>query len=103
MDFAASDLCRRVDNDMFLSTQRIEMPLNIRNERVNELAEKLAAQRRVNKTEAVRIALENELRREAEAVPLWERLRPLRERIAAYPDSGLAADKAFFDELSGDY
>ncbi len=78
------------------------MPLNIRNEQVNQLAEKLAAQKRVNKTEAVRIALENELRRSNEALPLWERLKPLRERIAAYPDSGLAADKAFFDDLSGE-
>ncbi len=79
------------------------MPLNIRNEQVNQLAERLAAQKRVNKTEAVRIALENELRRASEALPLWERLKPLRERIAAYPDSGLEADKAFFDDLSGDY
>jgi antitoxin VapB len=79
------------------------MPLNIRNEQVNQLAERLAAQKRVNKTEAVRIALENELRRASEAVPLWERLKPLRERVAAYPDSGLEADKAFFDDLSGDY
>ena len=78
------------------------MPLNIRNEQVNQLAEKLAAQKRVNKTEAVKIALENELRRASEAVPLWERLKPLRERIAAYPDSGLVADKAFFDDLSGE-
>jgi antitoxin VapB len=78
------------------------MPLNIRNEQVNQLAEKLAAQKRVNKTEAVRIALENELRRTSEALPLWERLKPLRERVAAYPDSGLAADKAFFDDLSGE-
>ena len=79
------------------------MPLNIRSEQVNQLAEKLAAQKRVSKTEAVKIALENELRRVSEAVPLWERLKPLREKIAAYPDSGLAADKAFFDDLSGNY
>jgi antitoxin VapB len=78
------------------------MPLNIRNEQVNQLAEKLAAQKRVSKTEAVRIALENELRRDSEALPLWNRLKPLRERIAAYPDSGLPADKAFFDDLSGE-
>ena len=78
------------------------MPLNIRNEQVNRLAEKLAAQKRVSKTEAVKIALENELRRASEALPLWKRLQPLRERIAAYPDSGLAADKAFFDDLSGE-
>jgi len=79
------------------------MPLNIRSERVNELAERLAARKHVSKTEAVRIALENELRRADEATPLWERLKPLRAKIAAYPDSGRAADKAFFDELSGDY
>lgn len=78
------------------------MPLNIRNEQVNQLAERLAAQKSVNKTEAVRIALENELRRASEMLPLWERLKPLRERVAAYPDSGLAADKEFFDDLSGE-
>jgi antitoxin VapB len=46
------------------------MPLNIRNEAVNELAERLALRKRMNKTDAVRIALENELRRLDEAVPL---------------------------------
>jgi antitoxin VapB len=51
----------------------------------------------------VQLALENELRRADEAVSLWMRLKPLRQKIAAYPDTGLAADKAFFDELSGDY
>ena len=50
----------------------------------------------------MKIALENELRRACEAVPLWQRLKPLREGIAAYPDSGLGADKAFFDDLSGE-
>ena len=46
------------------------MPLNIRNEAVNELAERLAVRQSMNKTAAVRIALENELRRLDEAVPL---------------------------------
>ena len=78
------------------------MPLNIRSEQVNLLAEKLARRRRTNKTEAVRAALENELRRLDEALPLLERLRPLQDRIAARPSTGLAADKAFFDELSGE-
>jgi antitoxin VapB len=79
------------------------MPLNIRSDEVNKLAEKLAARMHLNKTAAVKLALENELRRADDAIPLWERLRPLREKIAAYPDTGLAADKAFFDELAGDY
>ena len=77
------------------------MPLNIRNKLVNQLAERLAARKRVNKTEAVRIALENELRRLDEAMPLRDRLRPLQERVLSRPATGLEADKAFYDELSG--
>jgi antitoxin VapB len=78
------------------------MPLNIRSETVNQLAEKLAARARMNKTEAVRMALENELQRLDEAVPLRERLRPLQGRVLSRPATGLEADKAFYDELSGD-
>jgi antitoxin VapB len=79
----------------------LDMPLNIRNEVVNQLAERLAVRRGTNKTEAVRIALENELRRLDEAVPLRERLRPLQERVLRRPATGLEADKAFYDELRG--
>jgi antitoxin VapB len=79
------------------------MPLNIRSDEVNRLAEKLAARRRVTKTEAVKQALRNELRRIDEAAPLWERLAPLRQKIAGLPDTGLEVDKAFFDEVSGPY
>ena len=78
------------------------MPLNIRSEVVNQLAERLAARTQVNKTNAVRIALENELRRLDEAVPLRDRLRPLQKRVLSRPATGLEADKAFYDELSGD-
>jgi antitoxin VapB len=78
------------------------MPLNIRSETVNQLAAKLAARVRMNKTDAVRMALENELRRIDEAVPLRERLRPLQERVLSRPATGLEADKAFYDELSGE-
>jgi antitoxin VapB len=78
------------------------MPLNIRSEDVNRLAEQLAARRHVNKTEAVKLALENELRRLDQAVPLRERLRPLQTRIQARPATGQEADKAFYDALSGE-
>ncbi|HUY25895.1 MAG TPA: type II toxin-antitoxin system VapB family antitoxin [Candidatus Binataceae bacterium] len=78
------------------------MPLNIRNETVNQLAKKLAARRHINKTDAVKLALENELRRIDQALPLRERLRPMQNRIAARPATGLEADKPFFDELSAD-
>jgi len=78
------------------------VPLNIRNETVNKLAKRLAARKHITKTDAVRMALENEMRRLDEAQPLRERLRPLQNRVLARPATGLEADKAFFDELSGD-
>jgi antitoxin VapB len=78
------------------------MPLNIRSEVVNELADALAARLKTSKTEAVRRALEAELRRTDQHVSLSERIRPLQERVLSRPRTGLKADKAFFDELSGD-
>ena len=78
------------------------MPLNIRNEEVNLLAQKLATRKHMNKTDAVKLALENELRRLDEAVPLRERIRPIQQRVMARPVTGLAADKAFYYELNGD-
>ncbi|CAN7605938.1 type II toxin-antitoxin system VapB family antitoxin [Phyllobacterium sp. LjRoot231] len=79
------------------------MPLNIRNEEVNELATKLAARKHITKTEAVRLALERELQLTDKEVPLLERIKIIQDRLAAYPDTGFKADKAFYDELSGDY
>ena len=76
--------------------------LQIRNRRVVELAARLAANRRTTKTEAVLRALENELARIEGEKSLAERLKPLRERLAAVPRTGLKADKDFYDDLSGD-
>lgn len=83
------------------------MPLNDRDEEVDRLAETLASIARVSKTEAVRMALANELQRRQEsrlsgARPLRERIKPIQDRIAGYPSTGLDADKAFFDDLSGE-
>ncbi len=78
----------------------VRMPLNIRSEEVNRLAETLAARKHINKTDAVKQALENELRRLDQALPLRERLRPLQDRVMARPATGLEADKAFYDDLS---
>lgn len=75
--------------------------LQIRNCRVVELAAKLAASRHSTKTEAVLHALENELARVEGEKTLAERLKPLQDRIAKWPSTGLKVDKAFFDELSG--
>ncbi|MBN4094609.1 MULTISPECIES: type II toxin-antitoxin system VapB family antitoxin [unclassified Methylobacterium] len=77
------------------------MPLNIRSEEVNRLAEKLASRAGVSKTEAVRLALANELaRRDAEREIFLERVTQIQERLASYPSTGLKADKAFYDSLN---
>ena len=47
-------------------------------------------------------ALENEFARIEGEKSLAERLKPLQERIAAVPRTGLEADKDFYDDLSGD-
>ena len=78
------------------------MPLNIRNEEANRLAEQLAAIKHVTKTDAVVHALKEELRRTMASVPLLEQIKILQDRILAYPSTGKDADKAFFDSLSGD-
>jgi len=83
--------------------------LQIRNPRVVELAAKLAAVRRSTKTEAVLRALETEFARidgdKAGARPaktLAERIKPLQDCVMSRPATGLEADKAFYDDLSGD-
>ena len=77
------------------------MPLNIRNEDINQLAQKLAAREHINKSDAVKLALENELRRMDEIMPLRERVRALQDRVLARPATGRDADKAFYDDLAG--
>ena len=76
--------------------------LQIRSDYVNKMAERLAGLKRLTKTDAVKLALENELRRIEEEKPLLERLSPIMDRIAARPATGLMADKAFYDDLSGE-
>ena len=61
---------------------------------MNRLADKLASVARVSKTGAVKIALVDALERRESELSLPERLRPIRERIAAYPDTGLEAHQA---------
>lgn len=92
----------RVDYIVLTPTRKPTLPLNIRNEDVNRLAEKLAARTHSSKTDAVKLALQNELRRLDEAISLRDRLRPLQDRVLARPATGLEADKAFYDEINGD-
>ncbi|MFI4974629.1 MAG: type II toxin-antitoxin system VapB family antitoxin [Caulobacterales bacterium] len=78
------------------------MPFHIRDPETDNLVRELARKRSVGLTEAVKLAVTAELRRDAEKVPLRERIRPLQAEVAAWPRTGRKADKAFFDHLSGD-
>jgi antitoxin VapB len=77
------------------------MPLYIKNDDVDKLAEKLATSRRQSKTEVVRQALLREIEREAGGELLVERGlaygRALRARAGT--DRGPPADKEFIDSL----
>lgn len=76
------------------------MALNIRSREVDDLATRLATRLGTTKTEAVRLALANEIARAEPAPPLAERVRAIQERVAARGRTGLEADKAFYDSLS---
>jgi antitoxin VapB len=78
------------------------MPLNIRDGETNRLAKRLAVRLHSTKTAAVRHALRNELERVEQRIPLRQRLHDLQRRVMSRPATGLEADKAFYDSLSGD-
>ena len=78
------------------------MSLDTETEIVSRLADRLAEIKHVSRAEAIKGALENELARVDERLPLRERLRPLQERVLARPATGREADKAFYDSLYDD-
>ncbi len=80
------------------------MSFVIEDETTVSLVAELAAATGVTKPEAVRRAVEAELDRfkaPSSDRPLRERFAELRARHPLPPPTGLPADKAFFDELSG--
>lgn len=77
------------------------MAFHVRDPKTDGLVRRLAAKKGVGITDAIRLAVENELEREEQKLSLWERTADIRARIASHPDTGLKADKAFFDEMWG--
>lgn len=77
------------------------MPFHVRDEETDRLVRKLARAKGVGLTDAVKLAIRNELRREVEVIPLRDRLRKITASLASYRPSGKRAKKKFFDELSG--
>jgi antitoxin VapB len=78
------------------------MAFHVRDKETDELVRELARKRQVGLTEAVKLAVGAELRRDIKATPMLERIRAICAEVGERPKTGLKADKAFFDELSGD-
>lgn len=84
------------------------MAFHIRDPETDRIVRALAAKTGATLTDAVRQAAEEKLARvernaeKTDLRPLRERIRDIQERVAAHGKTGLKADKAFFDWLSGD-
>jgi antitoxin VapB len=77
------------------------MPLYIKDDATARLVDQLAKMRGISKQDAVKIAVQGELDRAAQAVPLRDRMAAWRAQHPMPPATGEVADKAFYDDLSG--
>jgi antitoxin VapB len=75
------------------------VPLHIRDEMTSQLVRSLAKRRGIGLTEAVKLAVENEPRREHDASPMIDRIAAIRKSVLLLRPTGETADKAFFDSL----
>lgn len=79
------------------------MAFHVRDRETDAMVRELASKKGVGLTEAVRLAVKAELgRRDTNADERLRRMRAVADKIARRPRTGLKADKAFFDEMSGD-
>ena len=77
------------------------MTLSIRDKTTDKLVRALAEKKRLGLTEAVRLAVTNELDRTEQEAPLRDRIAAIRRSVIARGRTGEVADKAFFDDLGG--
>ena len=79
------------------------MAFHVRDAATDKAVRQLAKLKGKTLTDTIREAVEREYDRVRSEIPLIERLKPIQEEFAALrKPGGLPADKAFFDELSGD-
>ena len=79
------------------------MAFHIRDASTDQAVRRLARLKGKSLTETVREAVEQEYAALTSTPPILERLKPLQQRFAAMRrPGGQPADKAFFDELSGE-
>ena len=77
------------------------MAFHIRDAEADVQVRRLARERGLGITDAVKLAVANELAR-GEAARMVERIGDIQRDIAAKRRARVTVDKAFFDELSGD-
>lgn len=80
------------------------MAFHVRDPATDLAVRQLAKIKGKSLTDTIRDAVEKEYERERRKVPLIERLKPIQDAFAAMSKpGGKPADKAFFDELSGEF
>jgi antitoxin VapB len=78
------------------------MPHYIKDDETARLVDQLAKMRGLSKQDAVKLAVQAELDRVVNLIPLRDRFAAVRAERPLPPPTGEQADKAFFDDLSGD-
>jgi antitoxin VapB len=78
------------------------MPLHVRDPETTAVVRRLAAERRISLTQAVRTACLEALDRDRAAKPIADRVAPILARLDALPDTGRKVDKSFFDAEWGE-
>lgn len=79
------------------------MAFHVRDAATDLAVRRLAKLKGKTLTDTIRDAVENEYARARSEISLIERLKPIQEELKALSKpGGLPADKAFFDELSGE-
>lgn len=79
------------------------MAFHVRDRATDTAVRRLAKLKGKTLTETIREAVEHEYERSSATIPLIERLKPIQEQLRSLSKpGGLPADKAFFDELSGE-
>jgi antitoxin VapB len=80
------------------------MAFHVRDETTDKPVRRLAELKGKTLTVTIREAVEHEYERVHSEIPLIERLKPIQQELKRLSKpGGLPADKAFFDELSGDF
>lgn len=79
------------------------MAFHVKDPATDQAVRRLARIKGKSLTETIREAVEQEYEREQKKMTFLEKVKAIQEEFAALSKpGGLPADKAFFDELSGD-